>query len=318
MSATRPLKFDTDQLKEFSDSELEELSYNIRVAYVSDILAGDDVPGKVSRTIPSADYNIIGTAIDRIRTVATSTRNNDNSPPPGYDSTPTVIYPTIKYAWANVSYTTYQHQTAASWPTLSVLNSNSYIIFDSAASNLKIAGETESDIINNVINDVRYQIKSGDELGSYRIAQTPPVTGTWANNGIAFTDSLYSSINGIYYLYFKTENAAGEIPASTGTYPLRYENHATHGKIFKEMEMGPTSNLIQNIFLPILKKYFVSYILTLTPYWSNPTWISKGTILDTYYSDTTTTVTGSSVYTRIDTPTTTGSVTTTNYYFNAI
>lgn len=310
MGVTKPLFYGNNILKEFTDAELDYLSYSIRVAYVNELLASDNVPGKISLSNIS-NYSLIGTAADRYRNIATQTRPNDSLPAPGTDSNPN----TIGALDLNLSVTTYyffQHNVIPTYPSTSLLNSNSYITFDTTTNNLKIAGGTENDIASTVIEDVKNQIKSGDELGSYRISLSAPTNGTWNNITTAFIDTRYLENDVTFYLYLKVSNETSEIPAESTNYPLRYDDSITFGKRLKQMEMSPTSNLVQNVFLPILKRNYPVYALTSTP--PTGTQVSKGTIIDKYYSDTTTTVTGSTTYTRIDTPNVAGTVATNNFY----
>lgn len=306
MGATKPLFYTNNVLKEFTDDELDYLSYNIRVAYVNELLASNDVTGKLSLSALT-NYAIIGSANDTSRDVATQTRANDDLPAPGDDSS----FP-LDENFTTVTYNFYQHNVVPSYPSTSQLNSNSYIVFDTTTNNLKIAGETENDIVSTVIEDVKNQMKSGDELGSYRVSLSAPTNGTWTNISTAFIDTRYLESDITFYLYLKVSNETGEIPNESTNYPLRYDDSITYGKRLKQMEMSSSSNLVQNVFLPILKRNYPVYDLTSTA--PTGTQSSKGTLVNKYYSQSVSESSGSTTYTRVDTPDVSGTITSNTYY----
>ena len=135
----------------------------------------------------------------------------------------------------------------------------------------------ENEIINTVITQTISDMRTGDEVGTYRVATSNPGNGTWTNKGTWFVDTTYSGTTN-YKLWLKRSMAV-----EPGTYVYPICKDGTSG--LKEVDIAVSSNLVQNILLPILTRQMqpnLQYNQQLIQH----TGVTRGIIYDTRLSGT--------------------------------
>lgn len=289
---SRPLRFDgTAGLIEMSDADLDRLCYYLRVAYSTQLNSN----GQGSINVGGSGTNI-GSASDTSRTQNVNTGSN-YQPYPGTGTE------------TDASFTYYQNRNIPSSPSSSILDSQGFVVIDGVSG---VISSSESQITSTIISQTIADMRTGDEVGTYRISTTNPGNGTWVNKGTWFIDTTYNSST-TYYLWLKTGHSS--IPGSN-VYPLTVDG--TSG--LKEIDIISSSNLIQNILLPILTRN-MSNDLYYQISTSSGT-INRGTFLDTRLDSTSNTQSnppvgtdpgGSDVYRSFSTPSGSG-VSFQNYY----
>ena len=234
-------------LQEFSDADLERLSYLLRVAFSDHLEARGTNSGRV---YVGADGTAIGSLTDHKSTAKTATKQRNNSGGADYPAYPGLGTTDVE------TYEFKQHRGEVSAPTNAVLDADGYMyIYQQSAPapvfftyDLRVAGSSQ--IISAVIDDAISEIRTGDEVGSYRIATSTPTNGgagTWDNIQTWFEDTTYSEGTTTYNLYLK--RSLDDVPG-TAVKPikLRSDNH------LQEASIATDGNLIQNVLLPLLLK----------------------------------------------------------------
>lgn len=255
---SRPLRIDgTSGLIEMSDADLDRLCYNLRVAYSSQINSGGH--GNVH---VGGSGTTIGSMSDTSRTQNVNTGSSRQSFPGTGTET-------------DASYTYKQLRTFPTSPSNSILNTESFIIIDGTSGTITA---TEAQIAATVIAQTITDMRTGDEVGTYRVSTSNPGGGTWVDKGTWFVDTTYTGST-TYKLWLKT--AHNSIPGSN-IYPLAADG--TSGLI--EKDISTSSNLIQNILLPILTRDMavnssLYYLLD-----TNNTGVNRGVISDTRLNST--------------------------------
>ena len=252
----RPFKLDGFRgLIEMSDSHLDRMCYYLRQAYSDQLNSG----GQGSIFVGGSG-TIIGTASDTSRTQKVNTGTSRQSFPGTGTETDT-------------NYTYNQNRNTPSSPSDSTLDDQGFVIMDG---NKGLITADEAEIVNTVITQTIADIRTGDEVGSYRVATLNPGGGTWTDKGTWFLDTTYNGQTR-YKLWLKRSNTT--VPG-TYVYPVARDGN----KGLKEVEIATSSNLVQNILLPILTRnmsndlhYQVSTTLSS---------INRGTFNDTRLSST--------------------------------
>mgnify|MGYP000344936057 CR=1 FL=1 len=196
------------------------------------------------------------------------------------------------------------------------------IYFDSANDHIE-PFSTEAELAAVIIDQAITNMRTGDEVGSYRVATTTPTNGgagTWTNKGTFFSDTTYSAGTTTYILYLKT--ALSSVPGSN-IYPVGlYAPGGTPDGNLAQRDITNSGILIQNILLPALTRKMSSGL-----YYSVATSVSginRGTFTDTKLSGTTNSqnftgasYTAAGFYQSISTPSgSAGTVST--YYLNML
>ena len=305
----RPLRYDTSSdtinLREMTDANLERLVYYTQVAYAAQLDGG----GK-GYIFPGTGATAIGSHQDTL-----SEQNISSNPSPGNQSG-TSQYPASHPGITETNGILYQYQqdrTFPAFPNAATLNTNSYLCLD-GSNDIKVAKD-EADIINGVINAALTELKSGNEVGSYRITYTAgnvPTNGgagTWVNKGTWFIDKYYDNTGNVtYHYYLKT--ALTTVPGSD-IIPLKLSsnNLRVHSSITN------TSDLVQNVLLPTMTRrlstgtHLCYEVVDVAPTGAQ----LRGTITNKRFteSDDTTNISGSGeseVYQNISTPDVTGAI----------
>lgn len=254
---SRPLRIDgTAGLIEMSDADLDKLCYRLRRAYADQLNAN----GNGSLNVGGSGTTI-GSASDTSRTQRVNTGSN-TQPYPG-TSTET-----------DASFTYKQNRNIPSSPSSTTLNNDGFVIIDGTSG---VISATESQIVSTIITQTITDMRTGDEVGTYRISTSNPGGGTWVNKGTWFTDTTYSGST-TYYLWLKTLNSTSP---GTDIYPLGIDG--TLG--LKELFISVSSNLVQNILLPILTRNMANDLYYQVSTSSSS--INRGAFLDTRLSSTT-------------------------------
>ena len=253
---SRPLRIDgTAGLIEMSDADLDKLCYRLRRAYADQLNAN----GNGSLNVGGSGTTI-GSASDTSRTQRVNIGSN-TQPYPG-TSTET-----------DASFTYKQNRNIPSSPSSTTLNNDGFVIIDGTSG---VISATESQIVSTIITQTITDMRTGDEVGTYRISTSNPGGGTWVNKGTWFTDTTYSGST-TYYLWLKTLNSTSP---GTDIYPLGIDG--TLG--LKELFISVSSNLVQNILLPILTRNMANDLYYQVSTSSSS--INRGAFLDTRLSST--------------------------------
>lgn len=297
----RPLEFLSGNLESMSDADLDRLQYYLRVAYAAQLDAGGD--GSIS---VGSSQTSIGSASDTSSTQQTNTTVrivNDGiiQTYPAYPGLGTETDSTFNYQ---------QDQTVPSFPSASTLNADGYAFYDNTAGAIQTAN-TASHLYDEVLAQCITDMRTGDEVGTYRISTSTPTdggAGTWTDKGTWYTDSTYDAGTTTYKLWLKT--AMTSIPGSD------IEPVGLDGSDLKERGILNSNNLIQNVLLPALTRRMSSGDLLYTVVTSTPSGINRGTFTDTRQTTASNTQSFSDPnYNSTSTPTGTATVQTT-YYLN--
>ena len=253
---SRPLRIDgTAGLIEMSDADLDKLCYRLRRAYADQLNAN----GNGSLNVGGSGTTI-GSASDTSRTERVNTGSN-TQPYPGTGTE------------TDASFTYKQNRNIPSSPSSTTLNNDGFVIIDVTSG---VISATESQIVSTIITQTITDMRTGDEVGTYRISTSNPGGGTWVNKGTWFTDTTYSGST-TYYLWLKTLNSTSP---GTDIYPLGIDG--TLG--LKELFISVSSNLVQNILLPILTRNMANDLYYQVSTSSSS--INRGAFLDTRLSST--------------------------------
>ena len=245
----RPLhRESTNILAEMTDSQLDRLSYYLRVAYAAQLNAG----GNGSISIGSS-HTSIGSLQDTIEAAQTASQARDNTGGPDYPTAPGTTETN-----SDTLYEYQQKRTVPSFPSSSVLNSDGYVYYSSGEI---IVASTAAHLYDEIISQTITDMRTGDEVGTYRIDTATPTqggNGTWTDKGEWFVDHVYGSgntvaqslsnqtVNATYKLYLRT--AMDTVPG-TDVFPIGLDTTD-----LKERGILNSENLIQNVLLPALTR----------------------------------------------------------------
>ena len=240
----RPLYYDgvgdTINIREMTDANLERLVYYTQVAYATQLNSN----GK-GYIFPGTGATAIGSHQD---TLSASNTPSEQAAPPG-DGTQSYPASPGLTSVNGINYEYQQDRTFPSFPNTATLNTDSYLCLD-GSNDIKVAKD-EADIINGVINAALTQLKSGNEVGSYRVATSTPTdggAGTWEDKGTWFIDKYYDDTGNVTYkLYLKrsltTVPGSDIIPLKLSSNDLKVHSSITN-----------TSDLVQNVLLPTMTR----------------------------------------------------------------
>jgi hypothetical protein len=309
-----PLKYDgSDSLQDMTDAELERVTYYTQAAYAAVLSANG-----IGYVFAGSGETDIGSASDTSSTQQTNgTRKLTNSGTtqgyPGYPGTGTETDATYDYR---------QNRSSPTAVSAAVFNEHGPVYYDSGSDHI-IPFTTEAQIADVITNQAITNMRTGDEVGSYRVSTSTPSNGgagTWTDKGTFFADTTYSAGTTTYKLWVKT--ALDSIPGSD-TFPLNLEGAGTTGQL-QQAEITAASGLVQNVLLPSLQRKMSSGLYyTVATSTSGET---RGTFTNTRQTGTTNsqslgvdTIGGvyGTFYRSISSPSGTASTVTT-YYLNMI
>lgn len=304
-----PLKYDgSDTLQDMSSADLDRLTYYLQVAYAAQLNAGGN--GNVN---VGGSGTTIGTASDTSSTQQTNTtvRILNNGIIETYPAYPGIGSET------DATYTYKQLQTVPTAVSSANFNVNGMLYYDSANDELE-PFSTEAQLADAIITQAITNMRTGDEVGSYRVSTTTPVSGgagTWTSKGTFFSDTTYSAGTTTYTLYLKT--ALDTVPGSD-VFPVGLDSDGggtAVGNIIQRPIVN-TGRLIQEVLLPALTRKMSSglyYTVSTTQTGEN-----RGAFTDTKQTATTNTQAFVNPnYNSTSTPSGTASTVTT-YYLNMI
>lgn len=237
---TRPLRYDgtgdTINIREMTDADLERLVYYVQVAYASQLNSS----GK-GYIFTGSGSTAIGSLQDTLTDPDEADIASPNNQPGGGSFPPAPGLEIID----GVTYNYQQDRTVPSFPNQATLNTDSYLCLNGSY-DIKVAKD-ENDIITGVINAALTELKSGNEVGSYRVSNTSP-GAEWVDKGTWFIDKYYNDVGNVTYkLWLKT--SASTIPGSD-VFPLKLFNNNVrpHSSILN------SSDLVQNVLLPTMTR----------------------------------------------------------------
>jgi hypothetical protein len=321
MAVQRPLYWDTGNkdLRQYTDANLIVLSYFLRKRYAALLDAGSDYAGEVKVSQPT-HFISIGTATNKYRTQGSGTEPDDADNTGGAE--PDTVFGTQNTGGSDVGYSYFQnmyHNTAFS--TAATINASGSLYWSSP--DLKIGPTAEADLRDTLVTDCITQMKTGDEVGSYRVSTTDPGSGTWSDKGTFFTDTKYGSTNlpanttnqttiNTYKLWLKTANTTE--PSSPDNY-ITWDDANNEIQLWATADYTAVSPLINEVYINVIARRALTY---------NVATASAGTNRGIFYDKVWSTESASTapvnlgIYTRYWTPTGTEVDQNGPYYFNCI
>ena len=309
MTQYRHLYWDSgnSDLRMYSDSQLEVLSYFLRKRYAALLDAGTDYPGEVKTSQPT-NFVSIGTATNGYRNQGSLTEPDDNHNSQGAE--PDSTFGSDQTTFSSSAVTFYQNQGHSTALTTSATINNMGLLYWTSP-DLKIGPTVETDLRDSLATHCLTQMRTGDEVGSYRVATSDPGGGTWSDKGAFFTDTIYGNASyGAYKLWLKTANTTE--PSTPDNY-IRWDD--TNNEIQLESSVlytGTTNKLITDAYLNIILRRHPLYNVYTTNSGTH-----RGDFTDVKYASTTDVLSGPAggVYTRTYTPSGSLIVNTGPYYF---
>ena len=313
----RPLTYDgSDTLQDMSDTDLLRLVYELQVAYANQL----DAAGNGHLNVGGGGTTI-GTASD-----TSSTEQVDGNLKITNDGIIQTYpaYPGIGTE-TDATYTYKQLRTVPSAVASADFNVNGMVFYDSAADEF-VPFSTEAQLANVILDQAITNMRTGDEVGSYRVATTTPTdggAGTWTSKGIWFQDTTYSAGTTNYTIYLKKDLTT---PPGTSVPPIGLDSDGGGTAIgnFISRSLLNNGRLVQNVLLPALTRKMSSGL-----YYSVATstsGVTRGTFTDTKQTGETQTqnIAADNIggvygtfYRSVSTPSGTASTVTT-YYLNML
>lgn len=294
-------------LAEMTDSQLERLVYTLQRAYANQLDNGGN--GHIN---VGGSGTAIGSASDTLSTVQTNSRaapttDGINQTYPSYPGIGSTDSGSFSYK---------QDRSVPSFPSNTVLDEKGFVKLD-GSSILEVSND-ETEIYNAVISQTVTAIKTGNEVGSYRVSSSTPNSGgagTWTDKGTFFHDDRYDNVGETTFkLWLKTDLTT---PPGTEIKPIGITS-SSDGNLIERDINAITDIIIADVLLPILTRRISSGDLQYTVSGTNTN--SRGSFTDTRFSSSINTqfTTGSGaseVYYSRSTPNTSGSTTTVNTYY---
>jgi len=304
-----PLKYDgTNTLQDMSTSDLERVTYYLQVAYAAQLNGSGD-----GYVFVGSGGTTIGSASDTSATQQTNqtARGINDGVIQGFPSHPGIGVET------DTTYSYQQDRTTPSAVSSTNFNLRGMLFYDSANDELE-PFSTEAQLADVIIDQAITNMRTGDEVGSYRVSTSTPTNGgagTWTDKGTFFDDTTFSAGTTTYKLWLKT--ALDSVPGSD-VFPVGLDSDGggtVTGNIHQRLIVN-TGSLIQSVLLPALTRKMSSGM-----HYSVATSISginRGAFTDTKQTGTSnTTSLSGGFYKSISTPTGAASTVTT-YYLNML
>lgn len=307
-----PLRLDgSNSLQDMSSSDLEHLIYSLQVAYANQLSLGGN--GHVN---VGGSGTTIGTASDTSSTqqINITTRIVNNGIIETYPGYPGIGSET------DATYTYKQLRTVPSAVTSGNFNVNGLLYYDSANDEIEPFA-TEAQLADVIITQAITNMRTGNEVGSYRVSTTTPVSGgagTWYDKGTFFSDTTYSAGTTTYKLWLKGTLDTPPTVDGTLSYPVGLDSDGGGTAVgnIHVRDISAGSRLIQQVLLPALTRKMSSGLYYTVS--TSQTGENRGAFTDT--KQTATTNTRQFVnpqYRSISTPSGTASTVST-YYLNMI
>ena len=309
-----PMFYDgANTIKDMSSVQLERLTYYLQAAYAAQLNASGDgyvFVGSGATTIGSATDTSATQQINSVQRIV-----NDGIIQ-GYPAYPGVGSET------DTTYSYQQDRTVPAAISSGSFNRYGMLYYDSANDHLE-PFSTEAELAAVIIDQAITNMRTGNEVGSYRVSTSTPSsggTGTWTDKGTFFTDTTYGGTVATFKLWLKT--AQTTVPG-TDLFPIGLEDDGggtpTGNIINRDFNTG-AGTLIAEVLLPALTRKMSSgmyYTVATSTSGEN-----RGAFTDTKLSGTTNTQLfqqdgANYFYRSISTPSGTGTTVAT-YYLNMI
>jgi hypothetical protein len=303
----------SDTIKDMNTANLERLTYYLQTAYAAQLNAS----GK-GYVFVGSGATAIGSATDTSATQQTNSTQrivNDGTIQ-GYPAYPGVGSET------DTTYNYQQDRTVPSAVSSGTFNRYGMLYYDSANDHLE-PFSTEAELAAVIIDQAITNMRTGNEVGSYRVSTSTPTnggTGTWVDKGTFFTDTTYDGTVSTFKLWVKT--AQGTVPGQD-LYPIGLEDDGggtpTGNIINRDFGTG-AGTLINEVLLPALTRKMSSGLYYTVS--TSQTGENRGAFTDTKLSGVTNTQlfqqSGANYFYRsISTPSGAGTTVAT-YYLNMI
>jgi len=188
----RPIRYDgVNDLIEMTDAQLDRLAYYLRVAYATQLANS----GK-GYIYSGSGGTFIGSATDTRSTARTAQRTRNYSGGSDWPSYPGIGTETVN------TYNYRQDRTVPSVPSDANLDASGYVRINS--NNLQSLS-TEAHAYDEILSQCITDMRTGDEVGTYRVATSTPSNGgagTWENEGTWFLDRRYNNVGNTTYRYY--------------------------------------------------------------------------------------------------------------------
>ena len=304
-----PLKYDgSNTLQDMSTSDLERLTYYLQVAYAAQLNGSGN-----GYVFVGSGGTAIGSAADTSATQQTNqtARGINDGIIQGFPSHPGIGSET------DTSYSYQQDRNTPSAVSSTNFNLRGMLFYDSANDELE-PFSTESQLADVILDQAITNMRTGDEVGSYRVSTSTPSNGgagTWTDKGTFFADTTYSAGTTTYKLWLKT--ALDSVPGSD-VFPVGLDSDGggtVTGNIHQRLIVN-TGSLIQSVLLPALTRKMSSGMHYSVA--TSTSGINRGAFTDTKQTATTnTTVLEGGFYKSISTPSG-GASTVNTYYLNML
>lgn len=304
-----PLKYDgSNTLQDMSAGDLERLIYYTQVAYAAQLNASGD-----GYVFVGSGATTIGSAADTSSTVQANNtaRGINDGIIQGYPAYPGIGTET------DTSYSYQQDRTTPSAVSSANFNLRGMLFYDSANDEIE-PFSTEAQLAAVIVDEAISDLRTGNEVGSYRVATSAPSSGgagTWVDKGTFFADTTHSAGTTTYKLWLKT--ALDSVPGSD-VFPVGLDSDGSGtvvGNLHQRLIVN-TGSLVQNILLPAMTRKMSSglhYTVATSTSGEN-----RGAFTDTKQTGTTNSqAIVSNFYRSTSTPSGSASTVTT-YYLNLI
>jgi hypothetical protein len=277
----RPLAYDgTNTLQDMTDANLERLIYVLQESYANQLINNGNGHLNVG-----GSGTTIGTAVDTSATqqIDGNLRILNDGIVQTYPAYPGIGTET------DATYTYKQLRTVPSAVSSADFNVNGMIFYDSAADEF-VPFSTEAQLATVIVDQAITNMRTGDEVGSYRVSTTTPTNGgagTWFNAGLWYQDTTYSAGSTNYNLWIKTGLTTP--PGSADDTPLGLDSDGGGTAVgnFRTRSASSNGRLVNNVLLPALTRKMSSGL-----YYSVATSISginRGAFTNTKQTGTTNT-----------------------------
>tara|TARA_A100001201_G_scaffold111290_1_gene95246 strand:- start:492 stop:1478 length:987 start_codon:yes stop_codon:yes gene_type:complete len=255
MATRRPLLGVSTGLKELTDAQIDYIQYELRSAYATYLK--NNTTGYGAVYVGGSGNTTIGSFSDTKRTQGASSVGDGGYTGGGADAGygPDSDYPAIPSTGTTTvaTYTYRQNQNEPSAVTNTVYDADSYLVH---ATGGDIAIEsTEANILDTILTGCISAMKSGDQVGTYRVSTTDPdEDDIWDDMGTFFVDTTYSGYGeGVadttYKLWLKRDREDGNPYTAVEVAGW----HSAHGDVINR-STAEGSNLINNVLLPCLQR----------------------------------------------------------------
>ena len=299
MATRRPLLGVSTGLKELTDAQIDYIQYELRSAYASYLATNTTGYGAVY--VGGTGNTTIGSFTDTKRTQgASATGSGGYSGQSGLDSSspdegssgagPPTSHDTGDYppvpstGTTNVTTYTYrQNQNEPDAVTNTVYDADSYLVH---ATGGDIAIEsTEANILDTILTGCISAMKSGDQVGTYKVSTTDPdEDDIWDDMGAFFVDTTYSGTVSTYKLWLKRDREDGNPYTAVEVAGW----HSAHGDVINR-SAAEGSNLINNVLLPCLQRRIADSLkYEVSDTQSSTVAFRRGYFIDTRLADETT------------------------------